>query len=142
MSYGSNTAVKAYRNVGAHAQVAAADPHRLIQLLLAGALERVTAARGHLERNEVARKGEQISKAVTIVGSLSDSLDLDRGGEVATNLRGLYDYMTRRLTEANLRNEPAILDEVAGLLREIKTGWDAIAAAPAELVNSAAMRGA
>jgi flagellar protein FliS len=128
MTYQNNAAVSAYRNVGAHAQVAAADPHRLIQLMLGSALERVTAARGHLERGEVARKGEQISKAVTIVGSLSDSLDLAKGGDVASNLQGLYDYMTRRLTEANLRNDAALLDEVAGLLREIKSGWDAITA--------------
>ena len=128
MTYQNNAAVSAYRNVGAHAQVAAADPHRLIQLMLGSALERVTAARGHLERGEVARKGEQISKAVTIVGSLSDSLDLAKGGDVASNLQGLYDYMTRRLTEANLRNDAALLDEVAGLLREIKAGWDAITA--------------
>jgi flagellar protein FliS len=127
MSQGSTAALNVYRNVGAHAQVAAADPHRLIQLMLSGALERVMGARGHLERGEIARKGEQIAKAVTIVGSLSDSLDLDRGGDVATNLRSLYDYLTRRLTEANLYNQPAILDEVAGLLREIKSGWDAIA---------------
>ena len=119
---------KAYQNTGAHGQVAAADPKRLIALLLAGAIDRIAEARGHLERSDVARKGEALGRAVAIIGELNGSLDLARGGEIAANLRSLYDYAGRRLTEANLRNDASVLDEVAGLLREIKAGWDAISA--------------
>ncbi len=122
-------ALNSYRQVGAHAQVAAAeDPYRLVQLLLDGALERLAAAHGYLERGEVGRKAEQLSRVVAIVESLNGSLDMGRGGEVAANLRQVYDYATKRLTEANLANDLGGLDEVAGLLREIKTGWDGIAA--------------
>jgi flagellar protein FliS len=127
MTYGTGSAVKAYQSAGAHGQVAAADPHRLVQLLLEGALDRLALARGHLQAGRIAQKAETLSRAMAIVDSLNGHLDLDRGGEVAANLRGLYDYATRRLLEANLRNDAAAIEEVAGLLREIKAGWDAIA---------------
>lgn len=129
MSYASGSAVKAYRSAGAHGRVADADPHRLVQLLLEGALDRLAMARGHLQAGRIAQKGETLSRAIAIVDSLNAHLDLERGGEIAANLRGLYDYATRRLLEANLRNDVAAIDEVAGLLREVKAGWDAIAAA-------------
>ncbi len=129
MNYGSGSAVKAYQSAGAHGRVAAADPHRLVQLLLEGALDRLALARGHLEAGRVAQKAETLSRAMAIVDSLNAQLDLERGGEIAANLRGLYDYATRRLLEANLRNDSAALEEVSGLLREIKSGWDAIAPA-------------
>jgi flagellar protein FliS len=122
---------RTYQHVGAHGQVAAADPKRLIELLLAGAIDRIAEARGHLDRGDFARKGEALGRALAIVGELNGSLDLARGGEIAANLHSLYDYMGRRLTEANLRNDGRALDEVADLLREIKAGWDAISASPA-----------
>lgn len=126
MNYASQSAVRAYQATGAHTQVAAADPHRLVQLLLEGAIDRLAAARGHLEQGRIGPKGEALTRAVAIVDTLNAALDLGGGGEIAANLRRLYDYATRRLTEANLANDAAALDEVAGLLREVKSGWDAI----------------
>jgi flagellar protein FliS len=96
-------------------------------MLFEGALERLASAKGHLQRNEIASKGEQIGKAINIIGGLHDSLNLEAGGELARNLDVLYDYMQRRLLQANQKSDPAVLDEVAGLLRELKAGWDAIA---------------
>lgn len=127
MSYATGSAVRAYQSAGVHGQVAAADPHRLVRLLLEGAIDRLALARGHLQAGRIAQKGETISRAIAIVDSLNAHLDLERGGEIAANLRGLYDYSTRRLLEANLRNDAAAIEEVAGLLRDIKAGWDAIA---------------
>ncbi|MCU0976210.1 MAG: flagellar export chaperone FliS [Steroidobacteraceae bacterium] len=129
MTYGTGSAVKAYQSAGAHGRVAEADPHRLVQLLLEGALDRLAIARGHLQAGRIPQKGETLSRAIAIVDSLNAHLDLERGGEIAANLRGLYDYATRRLLEANLRNDAQAIDEVAGLLREVKAGWDAIGAA-------------
>jgi flagellar protein FliS len=123
-----NQGAKAYQHAGAHGQVAAADPKRLVELLLGGAIDRLAEARGHLERGDLAHKGEALGRALAIVGELNGSLDLARGGEIAANLRSLYDYIGRRLTEANLHNDSGMLDEVSGLLREIKAGWDAISA--------------
>lgn len=122
------SALQQYQTVNTQAQAAAADPHRLIQMLMEGGLTRLAQARGAMEREQTALKGELISKAIAIVGGLRQGLDLEKGGEIAVNLDNLYDYMTRRLMEANVQNDPAILEEVASLLREVKEGWDAIAA--------------
>ncbi len=122
------TALQQYQSVNTQAQAAGADPHRLIQMLMEGGLTRLAQARGAMERQQVAEKGELISKAIGIVNGLRQSLDLEQGGEIALNLDGLYDYMARRLMEANLKNDPLILEEISSLLREVKEGWDAIAA--------------
>lgn len=122
------SALQQYQSVNTQAQAVAADPHRLIQMLMEGGLTRLAQARGAMERNETALKGELISKAIGIVGGLRQGLDLEKGGEIAANLDRLYDYMTRRLMDANVQNDPAILEEVSGLLREVKEGWDFIAA--------------
>jgi flagellar protein FliS len=115
-----------YRKVGVQTGVENASPHKLIQMLLDGAIEKVQLARGYMERGDVARKCETVSWAMAIVDGLRSSLDLRRGGEVAENLDALYDYMLRRLAEANLANDLAMLDEVARLLNEIRDGWNGI----------------
>lgn len=121
-------AMKQYQQVSLEARVAEASPHSLIQLLMQGGLERMAQARGAIERGQLAERGELISKAIGIVGGLREALNLEQGGELALNLDNLYVYMTERLLEANRNGDAAILDEVSGLLREVKSGWDAIAA--------------
>jgi flagellar protein FliS len=123
-----NTALNAYRNVGAHAGVAAASPHGLIVMLLDGALMQISTAKGHLARNDVGARGECISRAIAIIDTLRASLDQKTGGEIAANLDALYDYMNRRLLAANVEARADRLDEVAALLGEIKLAWDAIPA--------------
>lgn len=120
------SALKEYEQVGARSQVEGAPPERLVQMMLEGVLDRVSLARGDMENGEVAAKGERIGKAISLVEGLRASLDHERGGELAGNLDALYEYISRRLTEANLRNDVAILDEVSRLLREIKQAWDRI----------------
>ncbi|NLY14216.1 MAG: flagellar export chaperone FliS [Gammaproteobacteria bacterium] len=122
------TAMRQYQSVNTQAQAIEADPHRLIQMLMEGGLTRLAQARGAMEREQIALKGELLSKAIGIVGGLRQALDVEKGGELAENLDRLYEYMTTRLMEANLKNDPAIVEEVADLLREVKSGWDAIAA--------------
>ena len=120
------SALKEYEQVGANSQVEGAPPERLVQLMLEGALDRISLARGAMENGQVAAKGERIGKAISLVEGLRASLDHERGGELAGNLDALYEYAARRLLEANLRNDAAILDEVSRLLREIKQAWDRI----------------
>ncbi|MCY1547763.1 Flagellar secretion chaperone FliS [compost metagenome] len=79
-----------------------------------------------MERGQTALKGELIGKAIGIVGGLRAGLNLQQGGELAANLDSLYQYMVSRLLEANAKNETAPLEEVASLLRNVKSGWDAI----------------
>ena len=119
-------AMKQYQTVNVNAQVTEADPHRLIQMLLEGGLQRIAQARGAMEYGNIALKGELIGKAMGIIGGLREAVDTDKGGEIAVNLDNLYAFMQQRLSQANLGNDPAMLDEVAKLLREIKEGWDGI----------------
>jgi flagellar protein FliS len=93
-------------------------------MLLEGSLERIAQAKGAMQQKQWERKGQLIGKAVAIVAGLQGSLVDEKGGELSANLDNLYDYMIRRLTEANLKNEESILDEVSGLILEIKGAWD------------------
>jgi flagellar protein FliS len=122
----SYSAVQHYSSVKVHSGVETASPHRLIQMLFEGALERIAQAKGAMLQNQIARKGELIGKAVAIVGGLQGSLNDKEGGNLATNLDELYDYIIRRLTRANFENNTEYLDECGRLLGEIKTAWDAI----------------
>ena len=122
--YGAKLA--AYSSAQAHGGVAAADPHRLIVMLMDGALERITTARGCLARGETAEKARLINRAVSIIGELRSSLDPKAGGQLAANLGELYDYMCRRLLKATAENRVDLLDEVSKLLHEIRTAWVAI----------------
>jgi flagellar protein FliS len=128
MNYtGARAALKQYKQVNAHSMVESASPHRLIQMLMGGALEKISIARAHMLDGKIGPKAEHITWSISIIDGLRVSLDKNKGGEIAQNLEDLYDYMTRRLVEANLHNDPAILDEVSGLLSQIKEAWDAIA---------------
>lgn len=119
-------ALKQYQAVNTHVQAVDASPHRLIQMLMEGGLTRIAQARGAMERQQTAMKGELIGKAIAIIGGLRAGLNLELGGELAANLDRLYEYMANRLLEANVQNDMAPLDEVAGLLRNVKSGWDVI----------------
>lgn len=121
------TAMRQYKSVNTQVQAVDASPHRLIQMLLEGGLTRLAQARGAMERGDVGKKGELIGQAISIVGGLREGLNLELGGEIAANLDKLYEYMAMRLLEANLHNDLAQLEEVSVLLRNVKTGWDAIA---------------
>ncbi len=120
--------VQQYNKVGVSSGVESASPHRLIQMLMLGALEKIHTAKGHMARGEVSAKGGNISWAISIIDGLRASLDLNAGGEIAQNLDDLYDYMTRRLARANVEDDADILDEVASLLHSIKASWDEVPA--------------
>lgn len=127
---GNILALKEYNKVNLQAGIESASPHRLIQMLIDGALTRIVQAKGHMQAKSTRQKGEDISMAISIIGGLRDSLDHKKGGAIAENLDSLYEYMTYRLMEANLKNDISLLDEVRNLLMEIKTAWDAIATHP------------
>lgn len=115
-----------YKRVAVETGVQAADSHRLVGMLFDGLLQAVAAARGAMERGDLVVKGEQIGKAVRIVEEgLKAGLD-PAGGEMAQNLRALYAYSVRRLTEANLRNDPNALAEVATLIEPVAQAWQDI----------------
>ena len=121
-----NQGLKAYLDVDNQGGVTDATPQQAIGLLFAAVLDRLAQAKGHMERDEVALKSEQIGKALNIVEGLQLSLDLEKGGEIANNLNDLYDYMARTLLRANLENNLTLLDEVVDLVKQVKDGWDAL----------------
>jgi len=127
MNTGNHGAAQAYQQMGIKSEVETATPHRLIQLMMERVLTKIAMARGHMERESIAEKGAQIGSAVEIISGLQASLNHKPDQSMAGNFDALYEYMMKRLTEANFRNDPKILDEVAGLMRELKEAWDAIA---------------
>lgn len=125
MSYA--TAVRQYQSASAFGGVIEASPHKLIEMLYAGLLERLAQARGAMERAEMPAKLRAVASALDILEHLRVSLDTEGGGAIARNLDALYEYMGRRLVEANTTNDPNALAELQRLVRELKQGWDAIA---------------
>ncbi|MCU1723865.1 MULTISPECIES: flagellar export chaperone FliS [Pseudomonas] len=121
-------ALRQYQKISAQAQTSEASPHRLVQMLMEGGLDRVAQAKGSLERNDIAGKGIAIGKAIGIIGGLREGLDRDNMTPELERLDGLYLYMNRRLIDANLKNDIAALDEVTDLLITVKEGWDAVVA--------------
>ncbi|MDD2658595.1 MAG: flagellar export chaperone FliS [Methylococcales bacterium] len=119
-------AMKQYQQVSVHSGIMDASPHRLVQMLMEGALEKIALAKGNMGNQRLSEKGKNIGIAITIIGGLQSSLNYETEGGLAENLNNLYDYMSRRLVVANLHNDQGILDEVAGLMMEIKMGWDSI----------------
>lgn len=127
-----HNALNAYAKVGVETGVEAATPHKLISMLYEGAIISVVSAMTHMQRKDIAAKGAAISKAIAIIDEgLKISLDVKAGGELAQNLKALYEYMSYRLLVANLKNEIEPLDEVKLLLGDLKGAWDAIDKQPA-----------
>jgi len=122
-------ALNAYQKVNSHAQTSEATPHRLVQMLMQGSLDRMAQAKGALSRGDIATKGVVLGKAVDIIGGLREGLDAEKAEnpESIRDLDSLYAYMVTRLTQANIKNDPLIIDEVAKLMITVKSGWDAIA---------------
>jgi flagellar protein FliS len=115
--------VSEYTRVSAHAGVAAADSHKLILMLMDGALDRIAQARVCIRHQDIAQKAQLIHRVVCILGELRASLDLKAGGPTAANLDSLYDYMIQKLLQGSLRNSQEDLQEVSTLLRDIRDAW-------------------
>lgn len=122
----THTANQAYRNSAAEHTVETADGYTLIASLMTRFVARLSMAKHCIGNNDVAGKGEHLSQAVAILDVLQVAVDDAHDSRLAENLVALYGYATRRLLEANLKSDVAIIDEVEGLVREVKSAWDAI----------------
>jgi len=124
----TNVALKAVNQYQSadNSSIAYADPHELILRLINGAMERIAQARGAIERHETAQKGELIGKAISIIGGLEGCLDHSQQGNLSANLSDLYQYMIIALTEANMSDDIARLNEISDLLLTIKSAWEQI----------------
>lgn len=125
MAFPPNSAkLAAYRSTSVHSGIAAADPHRLVIMLMDGALERIAAARGLMSHSSGgAERAQLLHRAVAIIDELRNSLNFKAGGDLANNLDALYEYMCTRLMQASAANKPEWLDEVSRLLNEVRSAW-------------------
>ena len=122
-------ALRQYQKVNSHAQISEASPHRLIQMLMEGGLDRMAQAKGAMSRGDIPQKVVLITKAIDIITGLRQGMDESKAEDKVAFQRqdSLYEYMTIRLTQANAQNDPEIIDEEARLLITVKSGWDEIA---------------
>lgn len=117
----------AYRTVGVETAVAGADPHQLVGLLYQALLQSLGAAKLSMQAGDIPGKGKSILRAVRLIEEgLKAGLNDEKGGQLAANLRGLYDYCILVLTEANLRNDVNKVDEVTRLIQPIAQAWGEI----------------
>lgn len=119
-------ALKSYAKVHYRSNVEVASPHRLIDMLYEGAIERIVQAKGAMEYGDIELKGRKINSAVSIVAGLRESLNADVGGDLPMNLDNLYHYIQGILTTAHIKNDPKKLDEAATLLGDLRSAWQQI----------------
>ncbi len=122
----NHKAIAAYGDVKVTTGVASADGVQLIQMLFDGLLESLAATKGHIQNGAIVEKGKSIARASRIVIGLQGALDFERGGDLANNLNELYGYVTRRLLHVNARNDLDALEEIFGLMNEIRTAWEGV----------------
>lgn len=123
----SMRSANAYKTVGLETSVTGANPHQLVSLLFDALQQSLVSAKIAIQNGDISAKGRSISRAVRILEEgLKASLDADRGGDLAVNLRSLYDYCILKTTEANLRNDAAMVDEVIRLIHPVSDSWDQI----------------
>jgi flagellar protein FliS len=130
MMHSHNRAAQ-YATVRTQGQVADASPTRLVQVMFEHIISNLTIAEACMERikdnlplRDVIAKGKAIGKAVRLIGQLDATLNMEKGGQIAVNLRNLYRYMLERLTVANINNDPQLVAEVLVLVSKVKSGWD------------------
>ncbi|MDH5206494.1 MAG: flagellar export chaperone FliS [Hylemonella sp.] len=135
----STRAASAYKQVNIETAVDGASPHQLVRLLFDALLQSLMTARAAMARDDTVVKGREIGKAVRIIEEgLKAGLNDAQGGEVAANLRGVYSYVVRCLTQANLHNEAAKLDEAIELLQPIAEAWKQIGPQSGQTSNTGA----
>lgn len=120
----------AYQFAATQAKAASADPHQLVLMLMEGLLDEMARAEGHILARQFERKGQAISKCLQILGGLDSALDMEKGGELASNLHRLYDYCGQKLFEISVSNNVEEFAEVRKILQELKEGWEAMARHP------------
>lgn len=115
--------INAYKKGNLKQEIATADPHKLTLMLMQGALDRLAYAKGAIDRKDFEGKANFLSRATAIIINLRDTLNMEAGGEIADNLFALYDFMVERISEAHVKNDTALLDDVIKVLTPIRDAW-------------------
>jgi flagellar protein FliS len=117
----------AYSKVQCETGLIGADAHRLVAMLFSGLVDSLQEARGALQRREIGQKCAALTRAARIVEEgLNAGLNLEEGLDVAQNLHILYGYLGVLITRANLRNDPALVEEALSLVQPVRQAWNAI----------------
>lgn len=112
-----------YHAVDVGAQAAQASPVELVLMLTDGLLAELARARAHIAAQRFEMKAASLDRCVDMLNGLASALDLEAGGELVINLQRLYDYCAHRLQQAGFSMDPTIVDEVSGLLKTLRNGW-------------------
>lgn len=118
--------INAYRQT----DVTTADPLKLVLMCYGKAISNLKTAKEKYAAGEYEPKAKALQKVHDIISLLMQSLDFEKGGAIAENLKSLYTYMMRRLTEGDLQQDLQAFDEVIEMLEELESGWEEISSAP------------
>ena len=117
-----NNGIQMYRKTN----VVTADPKRLVLMCYEGAIDCLKIGKQKIAEKDYEEKGKNIAKARDIIAELKSSLNFEKGGTIAANLDSLYNYMLKRITEADLENDTQGFDDVIGMLGDLKSAWDEV----------------
>ena len=106
--------------------VMTADPKRLILMCYDGAIDTLKIGKQKMAERNYEGKSKEFIKAQDIINELLCALDFEKGGSIAKSLDSLYNYMLRRIIEADLKKNVKAVDEVIGMLNELKSAWEEI----------------
>ena len=118
--YGNN--IGAYRKTN----VETADPKKLVIMCYEGAIFNLKMAKERYIEHNYEAKAAALSKAMLIIGELNSALDMEKGGDISKNLKAIYEYVIRRLTEGDIRKDLSAFDETIGILEELGSAWKEI----------------
>lgn len=118
----------AYQHTQVDAQAASADPHKLVLMLVDGFLDELDRIEGHLAARQLDRKAQSVTRCMDILSGLDTALDRERGGAIAEEIHRLYEFCGRQLFEVSVKNDPAGLEIVRRVMRDLREGWQALAA--------------
>lgn len=107
-------------------QVQTSSPGRLLLMLYEGMLKNLRYAKEGIEQKKINQAHNHLIKAQKIILQLNDDLNMEAGGEIADNLRNLYLFSYRRLVDANVQKNGAMVQEVIDIMSQLKEAWDAI----------------
>ncbi len=126
--YGNRQEFSGYGEADLAIRTAAATPHQLVIMLFNGLMDELVRAKGHISSQRYERKATSISRCIDILNALTSALDYERGGELALQLAGLYDYCVYRLYDASNSMSVEQIAEVEAILGNIREGWEGMQA--------------
>lgn len=115
--------LKTYQKVNRDSNLTSADPHTVILMLFDGLLEKMSIAKGAIERKDLALKSECLSKSINILRSLQDSLDRESEPQISDNFDRLYTYCIDQLVDASVSLNIETIDKTAELLKPLRDAW-------------------